>query len=85
MQEASFTGLLRTLLMIIGAVVVVRFIGRLLSARRDMAEDSRIKAQQEHEKMEREDMKRNYGKTRIIREENTGRRGGVEDVDYTEL
>ncbi len=63
--EASITGLFRMLLMIVGAVVLLRFIGRLMQARRNAdAERQMIEREKELARLKRESQA-NRGKIRI--------------------
>ena len=84
MVEASFTGLIRTVFIIIGVFIVIRFLGQLMNAKRNMAEQESMKAREENLRKAREQTARNLGKTTIIKE---GKRnsGDVEDVDFEEV
>lgn len=84
MVEASFTGLIRTVLIIIGVFVVVRFLGQMMNAKRNMAEQESMKDREENLRKAREQTARNLGKTTIIKD---GKRnsGDVEDVDFEEI
>lgn len=84
MVEASFTGLIRTVLILIGVFVIVRFIGQLMNAKRNMAEQADMKNREEKMKKAKEHTARNLGKTTILRK---GRNapGDIEDVDFEEI
>ncbi len=84
MVEASFTGLIRTILIIIGVIVLLRFIGQLMNAKRNMAEEERMKDHEEKLRKAREKTAKNLGKTTVLR---NGRNnaGDVEDVDFEEV
>ncbi len=84
MVEASFTGLFRTVLIIIGVFVVVRFLGQLMNTKRNLSEQEQMKSQDEELKSERERMARNFGKTTII-DKGRNTSGDVEDVDFEEI
>ena len=84
MVEASFTGLIRTVLIIIGVFMVVRFLGQMMNAKRNMAEQDHMNERESQLKAERERTARNLGKTTIINKgKNTS--GDIEDVDYEEV
>ncbi|SFT51214.1 hypothetical protein SAMN05216474_0989 [Lishizhenia tianjinensis] len=71
---------LRTVLIIIAVLVIVRFIGRLMNAKRNISEQERFNKQKEAYRKEKEDTQRNIGKVSILR----GRKE-AEDVDYEEV
>ncbi len=84
MIEASFTGLIRTVLIIIGVFVVVRFLGQMMNAKRNVAEQESMKDREEKLRREREQTARNLGKTTVIKNgKNTSE--DVEDVDFEEI
>jgi uncharacterized membrane protein len=84
MVEASFTGLIRTVLILIGIFVVVRFIGQLMNAKRNVAAEEHMKRHTEKMKKARERTAKNLGKTTVIKNgKNTS--GDVEDVDFEEI
>lgn len=81
--EASITGLFRTLLIIIGVIVLLRFLGQLMSAKRNMEEERKLNQRQREFDKERSHKQQNLGKTKIL-----GRRNAMndaEDVDYEEV
>ncbi len=84
MVEASFTGLIRTVLIIIGVFVLLRFLGQLMNAKRNMAEEQQMKDRENKIRKAREKTAKNLGKTTILK---NGRNnaGDVEDVDYEEI
>ena len=81
--ESSATGLFRMLLIIIGAIVLLRFIGQLMNAKRNLAEESQLKERERRNKAEKIKKEKNLGKTNVI-EKNYG---GInaEDVDFEEV
>ena len=86
MQEAGVVNLFRTLLILVGVMVLIRFIGRLMMAKRDLAEEQSLKAEDARKAAEREVVKKNYGRTRILGKTDKSKgNSNVEDVDYTEL
>lgn len=83
MVEASFTGLIRTVLIIIGVFIVVRFIGQLMNAKRNVAEQEEMKGREQALKHERDRVAKNLGKTNVVKK---GQRSqDVEDVDFEEI
>ena len=82
--EASITGLFRTLLIIIGAIVLLRFVGQLMNAKRNMEEERELNAKQRRMEKERQQKKKNLGKTRILGRNQKGN-DAIEDVDYEEI
>ena len=67
MLEASVTGLVRTLLIIIGVFVLLRFLGQLINAKRNMEEERKLNAQQRKFNQEKERKRKNLGKTSILK------------------
>ena len=84
MVEASFTGLIRTVLIIIGVFVVVRFLGQMMNAKRNMAEQESMNDREEELRKAREKTARNLGKTTIIKNGKSVSED-IEDVDFEEL
>lgn len=82
MVEASFTGLIRTLLIIVGVFVVLRFLGQLMNAKRNMEEERKMNEQARKLNKERENKQRDLGKTNVLKGQGPS---DVEDVDYEEL
>ena len=84
MVEASFPSLIRTILILIGVFVVIRFIGQMMNAKRNMAEQESMKEREENLRKAREQTARNLGKTTILK---NGKRNSsdIEDVDFEEI
>lgn len=85
--EASITGLFRTVLIILGAFVLLRFLGQLMMAKRNMEEERRINEHQRAFDEERSQKLRNFGKVNILSKSKrkTGISDQAEDVDYEEI
>lgn len=82
-EQASVTGLIRTVLIIIGVLVVLRLIGRIMIARRAMDEENRRKRADKAFEKERQHKIKNFGKVRIS---DSKRSSSDEDyVDYEEV
>lgn len=82
--QASVTGVFRMILIIIGALVVLRFIGQLMNAKRNMEEERELNRRQRAFDEEARRKRKNLGKTNILKK---GQRSGghVEDVDFEEI
>lgn len=85
--EASITGLFRTVLIILGAFVLLRFLGQLMMAKRNMEEERKINERQRAFDTERSQKLRNFGKVNILArsKRKTGISDQAEDVDYEEI
>ncbi len=64
--EASVTGLFRTVLIIIGVLVVLRTIGRALIAKRNLDEEKKLKQRERDFQKRKEFIQKNQGKTSVI-------------------
>ncbi len=89
-KEASVSGLFRTFLMVIGAIVFLRFIGQLMNAKRNLEEERKLKEAQIKYEKEVQKSKQNFGKTSILKEKRastklTSTSSVIEDVDYEEI
>lgn len=83
MIALSVTGLVRTLLILIGAFVLLRFIGQVLRARRDMEAEKERQEQERRFELERKEKQRNLGKTSILDKPNSN--STIQDVDFEEI
>lgn len=81
--EASVVGVFRTLLILIGLFMVLRFLGRLANAKRNIEEEKALDEQRKREKAEKERVAKNIGKTKIISKSSGSK--DIEDVDFEEL
>ena len=81
--EASVVGVFRTLLILIGLFVILRFLGRLANAKRNLEEEKVLDEQKRREEAERERITKNLGKTKII-DKSSGSKD-IEDVDFEEV
>jgi len=81
--EASVTGLFRTLLIIVGGIMLLRFLGQFMNAKRNMEEERDLNAQNRKFTEEKQKSKNNIGKTKILNKKG----GGIdaEDVDFEEI
>jgi hypothetical protein len=86
MEEASVTGLFRMILILIGAFVLLRFLGQFFMAKNNIANQNDMKRREEDLANEKAKANRNAGKIKILHEKQG--RGGHEqiiDVDYTDV
>jgi FtsZ-interacting cell division protein ZipA len=81
--QASITGLVRTVLIIIGVIVVARFLGQLMTARRHMAEQKADEKRRREFERTRNHVEKNKGRVNIIGKEQST--GNAEYVDYEEV
>jgi hypothetical protein len=65
--EGSITGIFRTVLIVIGILVVLRFIGRLMIAKRNLDEERSLSENQREANRERNEKLRNFGKVNILK------------------
>lgn len=82
--EASIVGLFKILLIIIGALVVLRFFGQLTNAKRNIAEQNRMKESEKQFAKEKRNKSANLGKTNVIGKDK-GAFSDAEDVDFEEI
>lgn len=79
----AITGLFKTLLILIGAFFLLRFIGQFMNAKRNMEEERELSRRDRKFQNERNDKLKNFGKTKIVQNKNQYR--DVKDVDYEEV
>lgn len=79
----SITGLVRTLLIIIGVIVLLRFLGQIMNARRNQEAQNRFNKNRENLRKQKEFIQKNSGKTRVVDSKNNS--NDVEDVDFEEV
>ena len=79
---ASISGVLKTILMLLGAMVVLKYLGQLLVAKRNIADQSRFREEQDKIQRQKAHFERNKGKISIVRNVNPNE---VKDVDYEEI
>lgn len=81
--QASITGLVRMILIIIGVIVVLRFLGQLMTARRRMAEQKAHEKRKREFEQTRKHIEKNKGRVQIIGKDRSS--GHTEYVDYEEV
>ncbi len=81
--EASIIGVFRTILILIGALVVIRFIGQLMQAKNAMEEERKMNADRRKSQDEYDRVRKNFGRTTISRP--TSNSANIEDVEFEEI
>ncbi len=81
MVTASATGVVRTILILIGLFVLLRFLGQLMIAKRNMEEERAMNERQRKFEEEKRQKARNVGKTQILKDAPSQ----IQDVDYEEV
>jgi hypothetical protein len=79
---ASVSGVLKTILMLLGAMVVLKYLGQLLVAKRNIAEQNKFREEQDKIQKQKAHFERNKGKISILR---NVKPDNVKDVDYEEI
>ena len=80
--EASLPGLFRTLLIIVGAIFLVRFLVQLMNAKSNMEQERNMNAQKRAFDEEKAKKYKKFGKTSIL---DKSVKNDVEDVDFEEI
>lgn len=80
--EASLTGFFKTVLIIIGAFVLLRFLGQLAIAKRNMDAEKEAAQREKDLLRERNRKMKDVGKVSI---QKSKPKGDVQDVDYEEI
>lgn len=79
----SITGVFKMILMIIGGLVLLRFVGQLIIAKRNMEEERRLNKEERKFQTERKEKLKTFGKTKIIKKSEVS--SNIQDVDYEEV
>ena len=77
----SIPGLLKTVLILIGVFVALRFLGQMMIAKRNLAEQNALKEQKNQLNKEKAFVERNKGKISISKNKNRS----AEDIDFEEI
>lgn len=86
MLESSVTGFFKTVLIIIGAMVALRFIGRLMIAKRNIDEERELLKREKEFQQERNEKLKNFGKVSVVTKQKSASSGNrAEDVDFEEI
>jgi uncharacterized protein YacL len=81
--EASIPGLFRTIFIVVGVLVLLRFIGQLMNAKRNMDAERMMNEDKRKAEKEKEEKKQNLGKTNVLNKNGSG--SSAEDVDFEEV
>ncbi|GAB5418502.1 MAG: hypothetical protein Crog4KO_02590 [Crocinitomicaceae bacterium] len=82
--EASITGVFKMVFIIIGALVVLRFVGQLMMAKRNIAEEKELDRRKKANEAEAKRKKKHLGKTQILGKKQSSN-DGIEDVEFEEI
>lgn len=80
--EASISGLFKTILILIGALVLLRFLGRVMIAKRNLDQERADLAREKAFVKERNEKLKSFGKVSVSK---STPKGDVQDVDYEEV
>ena len=84
--EAGVTSVFRTVLIILGALVLLRFLGRLMIAERNMEEERKLNQRSRKIENDRKEKMKNFGKVNVIRPtQSKTPKNDVEDADFEEI
>lgn len=81
MLVSSFTGIIRTVFIIIGVITILRLLGRVMQVRRNQNELRNIEEREEEIKNAR----RNTGRIDFLNSQSNNSTSKIEDVDFEEL
>ncbi|MBL1279047.1 MAG: hypothetical protein COA33_002155 [Fluviicola sp.] len=81
--EASIPGLFRMLLIIVGVILLLRFLGQFMTAKRNMEEEREMNASKREFEDAKQKAKQNIGKTKIVKQ--SSKKNDIEDVDFEEI
>ena len=84
MMEASVIGLVKTILIVIGILVVLRFVGQMMSTKRNMEEDQRFHENKRATEEARRETQKNAGKISLSDKKKSAKDYG-DYTDYEEI
>lgn len=79
----SITGLFRTILIILGVIFLMSLLGKMAQARRNIADEKRMRQEEEESRKMVEKAKKEYGKTTIASNDSNHSDGDF--TDYEEV
>jgi hypothetical protein len=82
--ESSFTGLIKMVLILIGAVVALRFLGQLMIAKRNLDAQGRMQSERESLRKQQAFAEKNAGKVTVINRESPPDEP-FEDTNFEEI
>lgn len=77
----SITGVFKMILIILGAFVVLRFVGQFMTAKRNLDEEKEMLRQQREREMKAANDRKNFGKTTISQID----KKSAENAEYTDF
>jgi len=83
----SITGLFKTLFILIGVFVVLRFIGQLMISKRNIEEERKLNRQQKEADRQRNEKLKNFGRVNILErtKQSSSSNYDAEEVDFEEI
>lgn len=84
MLEASVVGLVKTILLVIGLLIVLRFVGQLMQAKRNLEEDEKFHAHKKESEAQKQASQRNAGKISLTDKKKSAKEYG-DYTDYEEV
>lgn len=82
MIEASIVGVIKTVLIILGFFVILKFFGKVLILKRNLAEEERFINEKKKQEAKKKYINKNLGKTTILKSRQSM---DVQDVEHEEL
>jgi hypothetical protein len=88
--EASVSGIFKTVLMVLGTFVLLRFFGQMMVAKRNLDAEKELKAEKAKFEKELKRKKETFGKTSILSGTSKSSKikkssSSIEDVDFEEI
>lgn len=80
--EASVTGVVKTIFILIGIFVVLRFLGRVMLAKNALEEERKQLKKEKEFHRERKEKLRSFGKVSVM---DSRPKGDIQDVDFEEV
>lgn len=82
--QAGIVGVFKTVLILLGIFFVLKIIGRIMMARRNMDEEKRLKAEEKrHQEAKKEHLK-NQGKVSILKSKSKPQEGDYTDFEIVD-
>ncbi len=85
MLQASIPGLIKTILIIIGAIVAIRFLGQMMNAKRNIEEEKELLRKSEKSKKDEAQARKDFGKVEIIKNTSTVKQKQDDKFDDAEI
>ncbi|MDG1841275.1 MAG: hypothetical protein P8I93_02890 [Crocinitomicaceae bacterium] len=82
MIEASLVGVIKTVLIILGFFVILKFVGKILILKRNLAEEESFVKEKKNQEAKKKYINKNLGKTTILK---STKSKDVQDVEHEEL